>query len=184
MVIEGCLCGIKYWKVVVHFATAPPDCVKGQSDRQLTAEMRQAQGRVTGLIAIEALRGGWNWLIVRDPMRCDPVILPTAFRISGPELLGFPTHCTGDPEAAADLMQDLFLKVVNVSTAFPDREQAPSVVADLRLARKLGKHVEAAFNMTDIFDKRYYATVALPSMGNYFGEPRAFMLTLKGTAAR
>lgn len=45
-----------------------------------------------------------------------------------PELLGFLAHRTGDPEAAADLVQDLFLKAASVPAAFPDREQARAYI--------------------------------------------------------
>ncbi|MEI9850315.1 MAG: TonB-dependent receptor [Sphingomonas sp.] len=53
------------------------------------------------------------------------------------------------------------------------------IVGDLRISRRLTEDLEAAINITNIFDKRYYATVAPPSFGNYLGEPRALKIALK-----
>jgi outer membrane receptor for ferric coprogen and ferric-rhodotorulic acid len=74
----------------------------------------------------------------------------------------------------------------NMPSALANRRftQAPYIVTDLKLARRFGRTFEVAVNVTNLFDKRYYATVSLPSFGNYYGEPRAAMLTFKAAAER
>jgi outer membrane receptor for ferric coprogen and ferric-rhodotorulic acid len=52
-------------------------------------------------------------------------------------------------------------------------------VADLRIGRQFGDIVEASLNINNITDTRYYATVSAPLFGNYFGEPRSFVFSLK-----
>lgn len=36
-------------------------------------------------------------------------------------------------------------------------------------------------NGNNLFDKKYYQTVGTSTYGNYYGDPRNFMLTLRGT---
>ena len=38
-----------------------------------------------------------------------------------------------------------------------------------------------ALNGNNLFDRRYYASVGTSEYGNYYGEPRNFTLTLRGT---
>ncbi|MBP0600861.1 TonB-dependent siderophore receptor [Herbaspirillum sp. LeCh32-8] len=53
-------------------------------------------------------------------------------------------------------------------------------VWDFNTSYRISKHWTAALNITNLFDKRYYAMVGGLSRGNYFGEPRAATLTLRG----
>ena len=59
--------------------------------------------------------------------------------------------------------------------------QGTYVVADLRAGYKLDKHWQAALNLTNITDTRYYATANSPTAGNFYGEPRAFMLSVRAS---
>lgn len=52
-------------------------------------------------------------------------------------------------------------------------------VADIRIGRRFGANLEAALVIKNITDTRYYATATSPLFGNYFGEPRSFVLSLK-----
>ncbi|WP_225422483.1 TonB-dependent siderophore receptor [Pseudomonas huaxiensis] len=46
---------------------------------------------------------------------------------------------------------------------------------------RLDEHWTVAYNLNNAFDKRYYNTVGSSAVGNYYGEPRNHMLTLRGT---
>ncbi|KAF1042161.1 MAG: Fe(3+)-pyochelin receptor [Herbaspirillum frisingense] len=53
-------------------------------------------------------------------------------------------------------------------------------VWDFNTSYRINKHWTAALNVTNLFDKHYYSMVGGLSRGNYFGEPRAATLTLRG----
>ncbi len=46
---------------------------------------------------------------------------------------------------------------------------------------KINRNWTAALNVNNIFDKQYYRAVAGFNNGNYYGDPRNAMLTLRGT---
>ncbi|MNZ20754.1 Ferric-pseudobactin receptor precursor [compost metagenome] len=46
---------------------------------------------------------------------------------------------------------------------------------------KLDEHWDLTLNGNNLFDKKYYQTVGTSTYGNYYGDPRNFMLTLRGT---
>jgi outer membrane receptor for ferric coprogen and ferric-rhodotorulic acid len=52
-------------------------------------------------------------------------------------------------------------------------------VGTLRLARRFTNGIEVALNINNVTNTRYYATTAGPAFGNYYGEPRSFLLSLK-----
>jgi TonB-dependent siderophore receptor len=54
-------------------------------------------------------------------------------------------------------------------------------IEDLRIAYKLGPHWEAQLNLTNIANKRYYVTAGDPTGGNFYGEPRKFMFSVRAT---
>lgn len=71
--------------------------------------------------------------------------------------------------------------------AFPSDENTSTTTSeggravwDLNTSYRISKHWTAALNITNLFDKRYYSMVGGLSRGNYFGEPRAATLTLRG----
>lgn len=51
-------------------------------------------------------------------------------------------------------------------------------LVDLRMAYRLDKHVTAALNVNNLFDRRYYQSLSGVSWNNRYGEPRSLMLTL------
>lgn len=46
---------------------------------------------------------------------------------------------------------------------------------------RLDDHWVLAYNLNNVFDKKYYMTVGSSALGNWYGEPRNHMLTLRGT---
>ncbi len=46
---------------------------------------------------------------------------------------------------------------------------------------RIDEHWDVTLNGNNLFDKKYYETVGTSTYGNYYGEPRNFMLTLRGT---
>ena len=46
------------------------------------------------------------------------------------------------------------------------------------MAYRLDKHVTAALNVNNLFDRRYYQSLSGVSWNNRYGEPRSLMLTL------
>jgi outer membrane receptor for ferric coprogen and ferric-rhodotorulic acid len=59
--------------------------------------------------------------------------------------------------------------------------QASYAVATLRVAYKINKSWQAALNINNLFDRTYYQTIGTPTGGNWYGEPRNFMFTLRGS---
>ncbi|MBB4866703.1 outer membrane receptor for ferric coprogen and ferric-rhodotorulic acid [Pseudomonas nitritireducens] len=50
-----------------------------------------------------------------------------------------------------------------------------------RLGYRLDEHWNVALNGNNLFDKKYYQSVGAVSWGNFYGEPRNFMVTLQGS---
>ncbi|MNF11963.1 Fe(3+)-pyochelin receptor precursor [compost metagenome] len=46
---------------------------------------------------------------------------------------------------------------------------------------QISRNWTATLNVNNVFDKRYYSSVAALVNGNYYGDPRNFMLTLRGS---
>jgi outer membrane receptor for ferric coprogen and ferric-rhodotorulic acid len=59
-------------------------------------------------------------------------------------------------------------------------EQGTYMVVDARTSYQVDAHWRAALSIVNVFDRRYLQTVALPSGGNWFGEPRGFLFRLDG----
>jgi len=64
-----------------------------------------------------------------------------------------------------------------VNYEFAERAHA---VVGLRGGFELDSHWSAALNIENLFDRRYYQTIGTPDGGSWYGEPRSFMLTLRG----
>ncbi|MBI6896618.1 TonB-dependent siderophore receptor [Pseudomonas putida] len=60
-------------------------------------------------------------------------------------------------------------------------EQAGYTLWSGRVQYRLDEHWSLALNGNNLLDKRYYSTVGATGWGNYYGEPRNFMVTLKGS---
>lgn len=54
-------------------------------------------------------------------------------------------------------------------------------VASLAVGYKINEHFHAALNVENLFDATYYERVLSSTGGSYYGAPRSFMLTLRGT---
>lgn len=52
-------------------------------------------------------------------------------------------------------------------------------VWSLRTAYEISPNLNIALNVNNIFDKKYYSTIGTSGYGNFYGEPRSFLLTLK-----
>ncbi len=50
-----------------------------------------------------------------------------------------------------------------------------------RVQYRIDQHWSVAVNGNNLFDKKYYSTIGATGWGNYYGEPRNFMLTLNGS---
>ncbi|MDZ5604325.1 TonB-dependent siderophore receptor [Pseudomonas sp. RP23018S] len=59
--------------------------------------------------------------------------------------------------------------------------QAGHAVTDAMVEYQVNDNWSVALNGNNLFDRRYYSTVYSSEYGNYYGEPRNFMLTLRGT---
>jgi len=56
--------------------------------------------------------------------------------------------------------------------------QGSFVVIDLRAAYQIDSHWRAALSVNNVFDRVYYQTIGIPSGGNWYGEPRGFVLRI------
>ncbi|MNF02580.1 Fe(3+)-pyochelin receptor precursor [compost metagenome] len=61
-----------------------------------------------------------------------------------------------------------------------DFTQSGYAVYDAMVEYKVDENWTLAVNGNNLFDRRYYATVGTSEYGNYYGEPRNFMLTVRG----
>ncbi|MGE8360618.1 TonB-dependent siderophore receptor [Pseudomonas sp.] len=58
--------------------------------------------------------------------------------------------------------------------------QSGYAVWDGLVEYQVDSHWTVAFNANNLFDRKYYDTLNHPDLGNYFGAPRNYMLTLRG----
>jgi outer membrane receptor for ferric coprogen and ferric-rhodotorulic acid len=58
--------------------------------------------------------------------------------------------------------------------------QGPFVVINLRAGYQIDAHWRAALSANNVFDRIYYQTVGTPMGGNWYGEPRGFVLRIDG----
>ncbi|MFS0825827.1 TonB-dependent siderophore receptor [Pseudomonas phoenicis] len=59
--------------------------------------------------------------------------------------------------------------------------QAGHAIYDAMVEYRVDDNWSVALNGNNLFDRRYYSAVYSSQYGNYYGEPRNFMLTLRGT---
>lgn len=62
-----------------------------------------------------------------------------------------------------------------------DFSQSGYAVYDAMVEYDVNENWTVALNGNNLFDRKYYASVGTSEYGNYYGEPRNFMLTLRGT---
>jgi outer-membrane receptor for ferric coprogen and ferric-rhodotorulic acid len=58
--------------------------------------------------------------------------------------------------------------------------QGSFAVVDLRAGYRIDSHWRAAFSVNNMFDRVYYQTIGSPIGGNWYGEPRSFLLRIDG----
>lgn len=69
----------------------------------------------------------------------------------------------------------------NLSIPF-DYKQSGYAVWNAMAEYRLDENWTVAYNLNNVFDKTYYSTVgASTTTGNWYGDPRNHMLTLRGT---
>lgn len=59
--------------------------------------------------------------------------------------------------------------------------QSDYAIYSARPGYRIDDHWTVALNGNDLFDKKYYQSVGAVSWGNFYGEPRNFMVTLQGS---
>lgn len=71
-------------------------------------------------------------------------------------------------------------KVLQSNIPF-DYKQSGYAVWNALLKYRLDDHWSVSLNANNLFDKTYYQTVSSAANGNFYGDPRNYMLTLRGT---
>ena len=62
----------------------------------------------------------------------------------------------------------------------PTLTQAGYAVWGASVQYRINRNWSAALNVHNLFDKTYYKTVGTSGSGNWYGEPRSVLLTLRG----
>ena len=62
-----------------------------------------------------------------------------------------------------------------------DYRQAGYAVWNAMAEYQLDEHWSLVYNLNNAFDKKYYSTVGSSALGNWYGDPRNHMLTLRGS---
>lgn len=55
------------------------------------------------------------------------------------------------------------------------------VVFNGKVAYQIDRNYSLNLAINNLFNEKYYATVGTPNIYNFYGEPRSFMLTLRGS---
>lgn len=58
-------------------------------------------------------------------------------------------------------------------------QQGGYTIFDFNAAYAVNQHLDLNLNLNNAFDKRYYSSIISPTEGNFFGEPRNFMVTAR-----
>lgn len=59
--------------------------------------------------------------------------------------------------------------------------QGGYAVWDAMVEYKVDENWTVALNGNNLFDRKYFETLKTSEYGNYYGEPRNYMLTVRGT---
>ncbi|MNP61826.1 Fe(3+)-pyochelin receptor precursor [compost metagenome] len=70
--------------------------------------------------------------------------------------------------------------VVQANVPF-EYEQSGYAIWNAMVDYRIDEHWNVALNGNNLFDKKYYQTVGTSTYGNYYGDPRNFMLTVRAT---
>ncbi|MCG8908040.1 TonB-dependent receptor [Pseudomonas sp. DP-17] len=77
--------------------------------------------------------------------------------------------------AGVTAQSDVSVRSGNVTSV-----QSDYAIYSGRVGYRLDEHWTVALNGNNLFDKKYYQSVGAVSWGNFYGEPRNFMVTLQG----
>lgn len=80
--------------------------------------------------------------------------------------------------AGVSVQSDITYRDANVSPAVSS-VQAGYAIWSGRVGFRIDENWSVALNGNNLFDKKYYQSVGAVSWGNFYGEPRNFMLTVK-----
>jgi outer membrane receptor for ferric coprogen and ferric-rhodotorulic acid len=58
--------------------------------------------------------------------------------------------------------------------------QRAFVTVDLRTGYELDHHWRATLSVTNVLDERYYETIGPPTEGNWYREPRRYLVSVEG----
>jgi outer membrane receptor for ferric coprogen and ferric-rhodotorulic acid len=61
-----------------------------------------------------------------------------------------------------------------------DFDQSGYAIWNALVEYRVDDHWNVTLNGNNLFDKKYYETVGTSTYGNFYGEPRNFMVTLRG----
>ncbi|MFJ4375233.1 TonB-dependent siderophore receptor [Pseudomonas japonica] len=82
--------------------------------------------------------------------------------------------------AGVTAQSDVSVRDANVRPAV-ESVQSGYAIWSGRIGYRIDEHWSVALNGNNLLDKKYYQSVGAVSWGNFYGEPRNFMVTLKGT---
>ncbi|TBU99607.1 TonB-dependent siderophore receptor [Pseudomonas dryadis] len=77
-------------------------------------------------------------------------------------------------------IKDSFGNTIDTSVPY-NYEQPGYAIWNALVDYKIDNHWTASLNVNNIFDKKYYQTVGTNAISNWYGNPREYMLTLRGT---
>jgi len=97
------------------------------------------------------------------------------FKVGGGVQVQSATYVSGTASSVDSTGQ-----VISDSVPF-DYAQAGYATWNGLVEYRIDEHWDVTLNGNNLFDKKYYETVGTSTYGNYYGEPRNFMLTLRGT---
>lgn len=59
--------------------------------------------------------------------------------------------------------------------------QGGYATVDMQVGYRFNKNLSATLSVNNLFDRNYYESLGTPAVGNYYGAPRHFMLTMRAT---
>lgn len=98
----------------------------------------------------------------------------TKYAFQNPKLEGW--HVAGGLKAVSSFRQEGVLS----GTPYVLEEDG-YVTVDAQIGYQITENVSAALTVTNIFDEKYYERIGSPVVFNFYGEPRAFNLTVRAT---
>lgn len=131
--------------------------------------------------AIE-LTAGYSYLETRYETNQNPALVGTTFDLFEPKHL-FKGYVRYRPEWASGLFAaggfTAQSRIIGTGVAGL-REQGAYAVANAQLGYTLGERASINVQVNNLFDRKYYARIGSINTYNIFGDPRNFLVTLRG----